>query len=132
MNKNEIFIILRATSNKKISDIKNISFSKIWKKGDNKIAGNSILKHKNFGFEIEQKYFNKYYIQEILDDFFTNENVMKFAKLSLLNKELLVVVYSYDMFPAINYNSKFLKFLGDNDISLSHDLYDFENINALC
>lgn len=39
-------------------------------KNDNKIAGNNILKYKNFGFSIEKKYHNQEYIQEILDIFF--------------------------------------------------------------
>ncbi|CAD7288847.1 hypothetical protein LMG7974_01183 [Campylobacter majalis] len=52
--KNEIFIILRATSDKEI-DIKDINLSKIWKKGDNKLPNNNVLKHHNFGFEISKK-----------------------------------------------------------------------------
>ena len=28
------------------------------------------------------------------------------------------------MLPAIIYDSRFLKFLGDNDIKLSHDIYN--------
>ena len=47
-------------------------------------------------------------------------------KLNFLKKELMIVIYSYNKFPAIIYNSKFLKFLGDNNIELSHDIYTFE------
>ena len=36
----------------------------------------------------------------------------------------MIVIYSYNKLPAIIYNSKFLKFLGDN-IELSHDIYTF-------
>ena len=37
----------------------------------------------------------------------------------------MIVIYSYNKLPAIIYNSKFLKFLGDNNIELSHDVYTF-------
>ena len=128
MEKNEIFIILRATCDDAIDAkyLKDIKFTKIWKKNDNKIAGNNILKYKNFGFSIEKKYHNQEYIQEILDIFFLDESSIKVAKLNFLKKELMIVIYSYNKFPAIIYNSKFLKFLGDNNIELSHDIYTFE------
>ena len=127
MEKNEIFVILMATSDNKI-DIKqfdNIKVTKIWKKGDNKLPNNNVLKYKNFGLKIEQKYQNKHYIQEILNDFFLVEDVEKIVKINL-KKELLIVIYSWNMLPAIIYDSRFLKFLGDNDIKLSHDIYNLE------
>lgn len=127
MEKNEIFVILMATSDKTI-DIKqfdNINVTKIWKKGDKKLPNNNVLKYKNFGLKIEKKYQNKHYIQEILNDFFLIEDVKKFVKTNL-SKELLIVIYSWNMLPAIYYNSEFLKFLGDNDIKLSHDIYNLE------
>lgn len=127
MEKNEIFVILMATSDKTI-DIKqfdNIKVTKIWKKGDKKLPNNNVLKYKNFGLKIEKKYQNKHYIQEILNDFFLIEDVKKFVKANL-SKELLIVIYSWNMLPAIIYNSEFLKFLGDNDIKLSHDIYNLE------
>ena len=42
MEKNEIFIILRATCDNEIDAkyLKDIKFTKIWKKNDNKIADN--------------------------------------------------------------------------------------------
>ena len=127
MEKNEIFVILMATSDKAI-DIKqfdNIKVTKIWKKGDKKLPNNNVLKYKNFGLKIEKKYQNKHYIQEILNDFFLIEDVKKFVKTNL-SKELLIVIYSWNMLSAIIYNSEFLKFLGDNDIKLSHDIYNLE------
>ena len=127
MEKNEIFVILMATSDKAI-DIKqfdNIKVTKIWKKGDKKLPNNNVLKYKNFGLKIEKKYQNKHYIQEILNDFFLIEDVKKFVKTNL-SKELLIVIYSWNMLPTIYYNSEFLKFLGDNDIKLSHDIYNLE------
>ena len=127
MEKNEIFVILIATSDNKI-DIKqfdNIKVTKMWKKGDKKLPNNNVLRYKNFGLKIEQKYQNKHYIQEILNDFFLVEDVEKIVKINL-KKELLIVIYSWNMLPAIIYDSRFLKFLGDNDIKLSHDIYDLE------
>ena len=127
MEKNEIFVILMATSDKTI-DIKqfdNIKVTKIWKKGDKKLPNNNVLKYKNFGLKIEKKYQNKHYIQEILNDFFLIEDVKKFVKTNL-SKELLIVIYSWNMLPAIYYNSEVLKFLGDSDIKLSHDIYNLE------
>ena len=127
MEKNEIFVILMATSDKTI-DIKqfdNIKVTKIWKKGDKKLPNNNVLKYKNFGLKIEQKYQNKHYIQEILNDFFLIEDVEKIVKINL-KKELLIVIYSWNMLPTIIYDSRFLKFLGDNDIKLSHDIYNLE------
>lgn len=56
MEKNEIFVILMATSDKTI-DIKqfdNINVTKIWKKGDKKLPNNNVLKYKNFGLKIEK------------------------------------------------------------------------------
>ena len=38
----------------------------------------------------------------------------------------MIVIYSYNKLPAIIYNSKFLKFLGDNNIELSHDIYTLD------
>ena len=114
-----------ATSDKTI-DIKqfdNIKVTKIWKKGDKKLPNNNVLKYKNFGLKIEKKYQNKHYIQEILNDFFLIEDVKKFVKTNL-SKELLIVIYSWNMLPAIIYDSRFLKFIGDNDIKLSHDIYN--------
>ena len=127
MEKNEIFVILIATSDNKI-DIKqfdNIKVTKMWKKGDKKLPNNNVLRYKNFGLKIEQKYQNKHYIQEILNDFLLVEDVEKIVKINL-KKELLIVIYSWNMLPAIIYDSRFLKFLGDNDIKLSHDIYDLE------
>ena len=72
MEKNEIFVILMATSDKTINikQFDNIKVTKIWKKGDKKLPNNNVLKYKNFGLKIEQKYQNKHCIQEILNDFF--------------------------------------------------------------
>ena len=116
-----------ATSDKTIDtkQFDNIKVTKIWKKGDKKLPNNNVLKYKNFGLKIEKKYQNKHYIQEILNDFFLIEDVKKFVKTNL-SKELLIVIYSWNMLPAIIYNSEFLKFLGDNDIKLSHDIYNLE------
>lgn len=127
MEKNEIFVILMATSDKTINikQFDNIKVTKIWKKGDKKLPNNNVLKYKNFGLKIEQKYQNKHYIQEILNDFFLIEDVEKIVKINL-KKELLIVIYSWNMLPTIIYDSRFLKFLGDNDIKLSHDIYNLE------
>lgn len=127
MEKNEIFVILMATSDKTINikQFDNIKVTKIWKKGDKKLQNNNVLKYKNFGLKIEKKYQNKHYIQEILNDFFLVEDVEKIVKINL-KKELLIVIYSWNMLPAIIYDSRFLKFLGDNDIKLSHDIYNLE------
>ncbi|CAD7288850.1 hypothetical protein LMG7974_01184 [Campylobacter majalis] len=71
----------------------------------------------------QKKYYNKLDVQELLNGFFNDRDVKIFTKLDFVHKVLLIAVYSWDMLPTLNYNSKFLKFIGEHDIKLSHDLY---------
>jgi hypothetical protein len=130
---NEIFIRLLVAVNSSdefeplLDFIKrsNISPAKIWTKGDYSAPNNKGYVHKDYGFEIAQKHFNEYLIEELVVAFFNKLPIIfkKFNQIQDNKKILSVVIYSYGNMPGIYYNQDVIKFLHDNKIDLDHDIY---------
>jgi hypothetical protein len=134
---NEIFIRLLVAVNsldkfeQLVDFIKksNISPTKIWTKGDYSAPNNKGYIHKDYGFEIAQKHFSEYLIEELVVAFF-KKFPLNFKKLNQIqgNKKFLsVVIYSYGYMPGIYYGQDVIKFLHDNKIDLDHDIYCLGN-----
>nr|WP_314378542.1 hypothetical protein [uncultured Campylobacter sp.] len=99
-----------------------ISATKTWHKGDLKIKG-SILKYKNFGFSIEEKFYDIPSAGDLIKKFLADINVARSIKLQSVKKLLRVVIYSYGSLPGLYYDTDLLRLLADNDINLDNDVY---------
>ena len=125
MKGNEVVLILSIESDRDLSEaISNngISATKVWQKGDLKLKG-SILKYRNFGFSIEEKFYDIPFAEDLIKKFLADINVARSIKLQSVKKLLRVVVYSYNSLPGLYYNANLLKLLADNNVDLDNDIY---------
>ena len=125
MKDNEVVLILSIESDRDLSETissNGISATKVWQKGDLKLKG-SILKYRNFGFSIEEKFYDIPFAGDLIKKFLADINVARSIKLQRVKKLLRVVVYSYNSLPSLYYNANLLKLLADNDINLDNDVY---------
>ena len=116
LKSNKVILILSIESDRDLSETissNGISATKVWQKGDLKLKG-SILKYRNFGFSIEEKFY---------DIPLADINVARSIKLQSVKKLLRVVVYSYNSMPGLYYNANLLKLLADNNVDLDNDIY---------
>ena len=124
MKDNEVVLILSIESDRDLSETissSGISATKAWRKGDFKKG--SILKYKNFGFSIEEKFYDIPFAEDLIKKFLADINVAKSIKLQSVKKLLRVVIYSYGSLPGLYYDVNLLKLLADNDINLDNDVY---------
>ena len=101
MKGNEVVLILSIESDRDLSEAissNGISATKVWQKGDLKLKG-SILKYRNFGFSIEEKFYDIPSAGDLIKKFLADINVAKSIKLQGVKKLLRVVVYSYNSMP---------------------------------
>lgn len=125
MKGNKVVLILSIESDRDLSEaISNngISATKVWQKGDLKLKG-SILKYRNFGFSIEEKFYDIPFARDLIKKFLADINVARSIKLQSVKKLLRVVVYSYNSLPGLYYNANLLKLLADNNVDLDNDIY---------
>ena len=125
MKSNEAILILSIESDSDLSETissNGISVTKAWRKGDSKLKG-SILKYKNFGFSIEEKFYDILSAGNLIKKFLADINVEKSIKLQGVKKLLRVVVYSYNSLPGLYYDANLLKLLADNNVDLDNDIY---------
>ena len=125
MKDNEVVLILSIESDRDLSETissNGISATKSWQKGDLKLKG-SILKYRNFGFSIEEKFYNIPFAGDLIKKFLADINVARSIKLQSVKKLLRVVVYSYNSMPGLYYNANLLKLLADNNVDLDNDIY---------
>ena len=83
----------------------------------------SILKYRNFGFSIEEKFYDIPFAEDLIKKFLADINVAKSIKLQGVKKLLRVVVYSYNSLPSLYYDANLLKLLADNNMDLDNDIY---------
>ena len=124
MKGNKVVLILSIESDRDLSETissNGISATKAWRKGDFKKG--SILKYKNFGFSIEEKFYDIPFAGDLIKKFLADINVAKSIKLQSVKKLLRVVVYSYNSMPGLYYNANLLKLLADNNVDLDNDIY---------
>ena len=125
MKSNEAILILSIESDSDLSETissNGISVTKAWRKGDSKLKG-SILKYKNFGFSIEEKFYDILSTGNLIKKFLADINVAKSIKLQGVKELLRVVVYSYNSLPGLYYDANLLKLLADNNVDLDNDIY---------
>lgn len=125
MKGNKVVLILSIESDRDLSETissNGISATKVWQKGDLKLKG-SILKYRNFGFSIEEKFYDIPFAGDLIKKFLTDINVARSIKLQSVKKLLRVVVYSYNSMPGLYYNANLLKLLADNNVDLDNDIY---------
>lgn len=125
MKDNEVVLILSIESDRDLSEAissSGISATKTWRKGDLKLKG-SILKYRNFGFSIEEKFYDIPSAGDIIKKFLADINVARSIKLRSVKKLLRVVIYSYGSLPGLYYDTDLLSLLADNDINLDNDVY---------
>ena len=125
MKSNKVILILSIESDSDLSETissNGISVTKAWRKGDSKLKG-SILKYKNFGFSIEEKFYDIPFAEDLIKKFLADINVAKSIKLQGVKKLLRVVVYSYNSLPSLYYDANLLKLLADNNVDLDNDIY---------
>ena len=125
MKGNEVVLILSIESDRDLSETissNGISATKVWQKGDLKLKG-SILKYRNFGFSIEEKFYDIPFAEDLIKKFLADINVAKSIKLQGVKKLLRVVVYSYNSLPSLYYDANLLKLLADNNVDLDNDIY---------
>ena len=118
-------LILSIESDRDLSEAissSGISATKTWRKGDLKLKG-SILKYRNFGFSIEEKFYDIPSAGDIIKKFLADINVARSIKLRSVKKLLRVVIYSYGSLPGLYYDTDLLSLLADNDINLDNDVY---------
>ena len=122
---NKVILILSIESDSDLSETissSGISATKAWRKGDFKLKG-SILKYKNFGFSIEEKFYDIPFAGDLIKKFLADINVARSIKLQSVKKLLRVVVYSYNSLPSLYYDANLLKLLADNNVDLDNDIY---------
>jgi hypothetical protein len=122
---NKVILILSIESDRDLSETissNGISATKVWQKGDLKLKG-SILKYRNFGFSIEEKFYDIPFAEDLIKKFLADINVAKSIKLQGVKKLLRVVVYSYNSLPSLYYDANLLKLLADNNVDLDNDIY---------
>ena len=125
MKGNEVVLILSIESDRDLSETissNGIFATKVWQKGDLKLKG-SILKYRNFGFSIEEKFYDIPSAGDLIKKFLADINVARSIKLQSVKKLLRVVIYSYGSLPGLYYDVNLLKLLADNDINLDNDVY---------
>ena len=125
MKGNEVVLILSIESDRDLSEAissSGISATKTWHKGDLKLKG-SILKYRNFGFSIEEKFYDIPSAGDLIKKFLADINVARSIKLQGVKKLLRVVIYSYGNLPSLYYDTDLLRLLADNDINLDNDVY---------
>ena len=125
LKSNKVILILSIESDRDLSETissSGISATKAWRKGDSKLKG-SILKYKNFGFSIEEKFYDIPFAEDLIKKFLADINVAKSIKLQGVKKLLRVVVYSYNSLPSLYYDANLLKLLADNNVDLDNDIY---------
>lgn len=125
MKDNKVILILSIESDRDLSETissNGISATKVWQKGDLKLKG-SILKYRNFGFSIEEKFYDIPFAEDLIKKFLADINVAKSIKLQGVKKLLRVVVYSYNSLPSLYYDANLLKLLADNNVDLDNDIY---------
>lgn len=125
MKDNEVVLILSIESDRDLSETissSGISATKAWRKGDLKLKG-SILKYRNFGFSIEEKFYDMPSAGDLIKKFLADINVARSIKLQGVKKLLRVVIYSYGNLPSLYYDTDLLRLLADNDINLDNDVY---------
>ena len=125
MKDNEVVLILSIESDRDLSETissSGISATKAWRKGDLKLKG-SILKYRNFGFSIEEKFYDIPFAGDLIKKFLADINVARSIKLQGVKKLLRVVIYSYGNLPSLYYDTDLLRLLADNDINLDNDVY---------
>ena len=125
MKGNEVVLILAIESDRDLSETissSSISATKTWRRGDLKLKG-SILKYRNFGFSIEEKFYDIPSAGDLIKKFLADINVARSIKLQSVKKLLRVVIYSHGSLPGLYYDTDLLRLLADNDISLDNDVY---------
>ena len=125
MKGNEVVLILSIESDRDLSETissSGISATKTWRRGDLKLKG-SILKYRNFGFSIEEKFYDIPSAGDLIKKFLADINVARSIKLQSANKLLRVVIYSHGSLPGLYYDTDLLRLLAGNDISLDNDVY---------
>lgn len=125
MKSNKVILILSIESDRDLSETissNGISATKVWQKGDLKLKG-SILKYRNFGFSIEEKFYDIPFAEDLIKKFLADINVARSIKLQGVKKLLRVVVYSYNSLPSLYYDANLLKLLADNNVDLDNDIY---------
>lgn len=125
MKGNEVVLTLSIESDRDLSEAissSGISATKTWHKGDLKLKG-SILKYRNFGFSIEEKFYDIPSAGDLIKKFLADINVARSIKLQGVKKLLRVVIYSYGNLPSLYYDTDLLRLLADNDINLDNDVY---------
>ena len=125
MKGNEVVLTLSIESDRDLSEAissSGISATKTWHKGDLKLKG-SILKYRNFGFSIEEKFYDIPSAGDLIKKFLADINVARSIKLQGVKKLLRVVIYSYGNLPSLYYDTDLLRLLAGNDISLDNDVY---------
>ena len=125
MKGNEVVLILSIESDRDLSEAissNGISVTKAWHKGDLKLKG-SILKYRNFGFSIEEKFYDIPSAGDLIKKFLADINVARSIKLQSVKKLLKVVIYSHGSLPGLYYDTDLLRLLADNDINLDNDVY---------
>lgn len=125
MKGNEVVLILSIESDRDLSEAissSGISATKTWRRGDLKLKG-SILKYRNFGFSIEEKFYDIPSAGDLIKKFLADINVARSIKLQSVKKLLRVVIYSNGSLPGLYYDTDLLRLLADNDINLDNDVY---------
>lgn len=125
MKGNEVVLILSIESDRDLSETissSGISATKTWRRGDLKLKG-SILKYRNFGFSIEEKFYDISFAGDLVKKFLADINVARSIKLQSVKKLLRVVIYSHGNLPGLYYDTDLLRLLAGNDISLDNDVY---------
>ena len=125
MKSNKVILILSIESDRHLSETissNGISATKVWQKGDLKLKG-SILKYRNFGFSIEEKFYDIPFAGDLIKKFLADINVARSIKLQGVKKLLRVVIYSHGSLPGLYYDTDLLRLLADNDINLDNDVY---------
>ena len=125
MKDNEVVLILSIESDRDLSEAissNGISATKTWRRGDLKLKG-SILKYRNFGFSIEEKFYDIPSAGDLIKKFLVDINVARSIKLQSVKKLLRVVICSRGSLPGLYYDTDLLRLLADNDINLDNDVY---------
>lgn len=105
MKGNEVVLILSIESDRDLSETissNGISATKTWRRGDLKLKG-SILKYRNFGFSIEEKFYDMPSAGDLIKKFLADINVARSIKLQGVKKLLRVVIYSHGSLPGLYY-----------------------------
>lgn len=121
---NEVILILSIESDSDLSETissSGISATKAWRKGDFKKG--FILKYKNFGFSIEEKFYDVPSAGDLIKKFLADINVARSIKLQSVKKLLRIVIYSHGSLPGLYYDTDLLRLLAGNDINLDNDVY---------